>query len=427
MTHDVIVLLYVLSLFVLIILSYFFSGMETALTSLNVSKLHDLSVKGNKKAHKVIELYDSRERVIGTILLGNTIVNILSSSIAAGLFVQIFGNGGIFMASVLMTIIILIFAEVLPKTYAINHPESVALFSAPYIILLERVFNPVTRVIQVSVDFILNILKLKKGRIDLSARDALRNIIFMHKGSGVGSTVKDNSLDMVNNILDLKELDISQVMTHKNNIFAIDLRLPLEDVLRLVASTNHSRIPFWIDNEDNIVGILHVKDLFNEIAKNRVLDESINIKDLLSEPLFVPDTTTLAVQVSNFRENKRYIAVVVDEYGVLQGLVTLEDILEEIVGEIHDEHNKANSGIISLRNGSYVVPGDITIRDINRELDLGLPDDVASTIAGLVIYSIRRIPNEREQFKMFNCIFYIHKKDSNRILFMRVMKINDDF
>ena len=421
------ILVYLLSLSLLILLSYFFSGMETALTSLNVSKLYDLSSRGDKRAKKVIKLYNSREQVISTILLGNTVVNILSSSIAAGFFVHIFGDSGIFIASLIMTFVILIFAEVLPKTYAINNPEKVALFSTPYIILLDKLFTPITKIIQVSVDWILNALNLKKNRENISARDALRNIIFMHKDSISGNEARDGSLDMVNNVLDLKELDISQVMTHKSSIFAINIDLTISDIVEKITETSHSRVPFWKNSIDNIIGILHVKDLFDAIAKSKEGNyNNIDVRELISEPIFVPDTTTLAAQVVNFRKSKRYMAVVVDEYGVLQGVVTLEDILEEVVGEIHDEHSSYNSGIVSLRNGSYVVRGDVTIRDINRALDLDLPEeDSVSTIAGLIINYIRRIPNEKENFTMMGCAFTILRKEDNRIIVMNIIKSKD--
>lgn len=400
--------------FLLLFVSAFFSGSETGLTGASRAKIYKLKNEGNKKARKVIRLREDKENLIGAILFGNNVVNILASSLAAGVMIELFGKEGIFYATAVMTVLVLIFAEVLPKTYAIQNSERVALWVAPIFIYLVKIFSPITRFVQFLVNICLNMLSRKKEDDEhaVSGADALRGAIEMHHDEG--SVIKEDK-DMLGSILDLPNLDVSKVMVHRKNMSTIDITTPPDELMQKVLESNYTRIPLWKDNPDNIVGILHVKNLLRILQTGKKIGTDIPIEEVTYDPWFVLENTPLSKQLHAFREKQTHFALVVDEYGALQGLVTLEDVLEEIVGDIIDEHDADEKHLVEEKDDWYVVNGTLPIRDVNRQLGWSLPENEATTIAGLIIHEAGNIPERGESFEYYHTLFEVRAKDRNQI------------
>ena len=413
---------YLLFILISLLLSYFFSSVETAFTAMNIAKINEAKSRGIRSAQTALELNEKKSQVIGTILLGNTLVNILSTSMATALFTKNFGTEiGVISSSLVMTIVILLLAEILPKTYAINNPERVILFTASTVKTVDFILSPFTKSINKLVTCVTKMLNLNiSATEDTSTTSCIRAILSMHKskkdGKNEGKTAEDTRIiKMLSNILDISKLDISHVMLHKDNIVSVDISMSNPKIIKKCFESGHSRIPFWEDTPSNIIGILHVKDLAIALFKKNKSPDNINIKSLLTPPIFIPNTVTVEEQLLNFRKQKRHLAIIVDEYGDLNGLVTLEDAIEEIVGEIHDEHDIKKTSIVKLKDGSYNVLGTTSIRDINRDIGLSLNATDSSTVAGFIMNDISRIPNEGEFIKIDKLTFTIIKKTKNRI------------
>ncbi|WP_025264341.1 HlyC/CorC family transporter [Wolbachia endosymbiont of Onchocerca volvulus] len=412
-------LILVLSIiFVLLILSFLFSGAEIGLTSISRSRVNKLKLDGNKKAKVIDHLLNKKELTIGTILLGNTIINITCSALLTAIVINFFGNEGVFLLTITMTFCILLFCEVLPKTYAMQNPEKFTSFSAYFVLFFVKIFSPLTSGIQFIVNLILKLCGPHKDREVISAADAMRNIIVLHRSEG---TMLKQDLDMLNSILDLAETEISEIMTHRRNLFSLDIDRNKEELIREILTSSHSRVPLWQKEPDNIIGVVHVKNLINALREKDNRTEEVNITQVMSKPWFIPESTPLSVQLHNFRKNRKHLAFVVDEYGALQGIVTLEDILEEIVGEISDEHDLITENFIKkISDNMYHIEGKSTIRNINRQLHWNLPDEEATTLAGMIVNEIERIPDEGEEFSMYGFYFKILKKDKNTITAIEV-------
>lgn len=403
----------------LLLFSAFFSGSETALTAASRARMHHLAEDGNKRARVVLHLTDDRERLIGAILLGNNLVNILASALATSLFLALFGDAGVVYATLVMTAIVLVFAEVAPKTLAITNTDRVALAVSQPLRLVIFVFAPVTAAVQFIVRHALRIFGLNvddKQQV-LSAHEELRGAINLHHHEG--SVVKIDR-DMLGGILDLRDLEVSDIMVHRKNIAMIDAALPNGEIIAQAIASPHTRIPLWRDEQENIVGVLHARDLLRALSDANWRPDAIDIPALAFKPWFVPDTTPLQDQLNAFLKRKSHFALVVDEYGMLMGLITLEDILEEIVGDISDEHDVEVAGVRAQPDGSVIVNGSVPIRDLNRAFDWTLPDDEATTIAGLVIHEARTIPDIGQTFTFHGFRFEILRRQRNQIAQLRV-------
>ncbi len=412
------------AILVLLVLSAFFSGSETALTATSRALIHELERQGSKKAALVQRLISAQESLIGAILLGNNFVNILASALATSLLLTVFGPSGVLYATLVMTALILIFAEVLPKTYAITHPERMALAVAPFIRITVAIFGPVTRVIQIIVRRFLRLFgaDIEESTAVLSAHEEIRGAINLHHLEG--GVIKDDR-DMLSGILNLKDLEVSDVMVHRTKMHALDASQPNSKLISEVLTSGFTRLPVWRDDPDNIIGILHAKDLLRALsdAKGRV--SKINLKILISKPWFVPETTNLQEQLDAFLTRKSHFAIIVDEYGEVMGLLTLEDILEEIVGEISDEHDDVVIDLKSDNNGAVKVDGALPVRDLNRAMDWTLPDEEATTIAGLVIHEAQTIPEVSQVFTFYGYRFEILKRQRNQITLIKVAPVKD--
>ena len=408
----------------LLVLSAFFSGSETALTAVSRARMHALEQDGSKRARLVSHLILDRERLIGALLLGNNLVNILASALATSIFLTLFGEAGVAYATLTMTALILVFAEVLPKTYAIANPERMALFMAPVVRLVVALFAPITRMVQLAVRHILRVFgpKVDDDAAVLSAHEELRGAIELHHKEG-GVVKRDR--DMLGGVLDLRDLEVEDVMVHRTKMQTINADTDAEKIVDEALASPYTRLPLWRDEPENIVGILHVKTLLKALRDVKGEFGELDLMSLCTPPWFVPDTTSVLVQLSAFLRRKAHFALVVDEYGVVQGLVTLEDIIEEIVGEITDEHDVAPTGLRPQGDGSVHVDGSVPIRDLNRFQDWDLPDEEATTVAGLIIHEAQRIPEADQVFTFYGFRFEVLRKQRNRITSVKVSRAGD--
>lgn len=411
-------------IFVLILVSAFFSGSETALTAASKARIKQLQKK-NSRAKTVGELLDKPEQLIGAILLGNNLVNILASAIATSFFINLFGATGVVYATLIMTFLILIFAEVLPKTYALQNPEKLALFVAPIMRVIVFILTPLVIIIRGIVNLFLWIFGAKPPEImDEEAADAeIRGNIDLQHEEGV---MQKNNRDMLGGVLDLKQMGVEDVMIHRTNIFSLDIALGATEIANQILNNSYTRVPLYREEPDNFIGLLHTKDLLWAINTEQSGDETSDSRDLeslLTSIWYVPETTSLQDQLNNFLKRKSHFALVVDEYGETQGLITLEDILEEIVGDIVDEHDPGLKGMRPQPNGSVNVDGHVSVRDLNRAMDWELPQDDAISLAGLIINEAQIIPDVGQAFNFYGFRFEILRKEANRLTSIRVTKL----
>jgi Mg2+/Co2+ transporter CorB len=403
----------------LLLASAFFSGSETALTGASPAKMHALEKDGNARAKVVNYLLTIRERFIGAILLGNTLANIAASALATSLFLTLFGKEGVAYATVVMTVIVVLFAEVLPKTYAILNADRMALAVAPVINFVVGVLAPVTGAMQFLVRHTLRLfgVSISDDAEVLSAHEEIRGAIELHhKEGGVVKLTRD----MLGGVLDLRELTVSDIMVHRTKMDTIDADLSPEAIVDAALKSSHSRLPLWRGEREEIVGVLHAKTLLRALRDSKGDIGKIDILAIAAPPWFVPDTTTLKDQLNAFLKRKAHFAIVVDEYGEVMGLVTLEDIMEEIVGDITDETDIAASLAKPQADGSVIVDGMVPIRDVNRLMDWDIPDEEATTVAGLVIHEAQTIPEAGQAFTFHGFRFEVLRRQRNRITVLRV-------
>jgi len=404
---------------VLLVLSAFFSGSETALTAASRARMHQLEKKGNKRAGMVARLIERRDHLIGALLIGNNLVNILASALATSFFLKLFGDAGVAVATLVMTVLVVIFAEVMPKSLALSNADRFALTVAPVLRPVVAILTLPAIVITGIVRAILRLFGIRIGKEQsmLSARDELRGAVeVFHRD---GSVVKDDR-DRLGGILDLHELEVSDVMVHRTNMESINVDDTPGQIVKQILESPYTRIPLWQGESENIIGIVHSKDVLRAVARRSRNTKSLDIRKIAVKPWFVPETTTLQAQLNAFLHRKTHMALVVDEYGEVEGLVTLEDILEEIVGEITDEHDEEVSGMSVETDGSYLVEGTVPVRDLNRVLDWELPDEEATTIAGLVIHEAQMIPEEKQTFTFYGKRFVIIAREKNQITQLRI-------
>jgi Mg2+/Co2+ transporter CorB len=410
-----------LALILLLGISAYFSACETAMTGASRARIYALSAQGNRAAARVERMHEHMERVISTILFSNTFVNSVAASITTLVFTKLFGSSGTMAvaASICVTAAIFIFSEVLPKTYAINNAERTALWVAPVLQMVVKITYPLTHLTQIIINSVLRLMGVKVER-EPGAEESieeLRGAIDLHSESA--EEIREAGA-MLHSILDLDEVPVSDIMIHRRNMTMIDADLPPEEIVRQVLDSQHTRIPLWRNEPDNIVGVLHAKGLLRALHNNDWKLQGIDVVKLSAKPWFIPEGTTLLKQLEAFKTRREHFAIVVDEYGALMGVVTLEDILEEIVGDIADEHDMKVEGVVQEEEGSFIVDGSVTLRDINRELDWNLPDDRASTLAGLILYEARQIPLQGQVFTFYNLRFQILERQRNQIRKIRV-------
>ncbi|MBR2572815.1 MAG: HlyC/CorC family transporter [Loktanella sp.] len=420
----------VAAIIVLLFMSAFFSGSETALTAASRGKLRSAADKGSKGAEVALKVTEDNERLIGSVLLGNNVVNILATSLATAILTKVFGQNGVAAATLIMTLLVLIFAEVLPKTFAITNPEKVASAVARPVTVIVLVFSPAVTAVRFLVRGVLYLFGVRTDPDSniLAVREEIAGAL--HLGHAEGWVEKEDR-DRILGALDLNERTVEEVMLHRSGIEMVDAALPAQDILAQILQSQHTRLPLYRDNPENIVGVIHAKDLLRAMHKllsgGEVDGQGLAVFDVMKvamPPYFVPETTTLGDQMRNFLKRKTHFALVVDEYGGLEGLITLEDILEEIVGEIADEFDEYEpSQIAATADGAYIVDGGITIRDLNRAHDWQLPDDEANTVAGLVIHEAQMIPVVGQVFSFHGFRFEVLTKEENRLATLKIRKL----
>jgi len=415
------------AILLLLVLSGFFSGSETALTAASRGKLRSQADKGSRGAQRALDITDDTERLIGSVLLGNNLVNILATSLATALFTQAFGESGVALATLVMTLLVLIFAEVLPKTYAITNAEKAASRVSRPISIVVRVFSPIVSAVRVLVRGVLQIFGV---RIDpdsqiMAVREEIAGALQLGHSEGV---VEKEDRDRILGALDLGDRTVEEIMLHRSGIEMINADDDPEAILEQCLKSNHTRLPVYRDEPENITGVIHAKDLLRATYKaisgpGGAPDalKTFDISEVAMQPYFVPETTTLDEQMRQFLRMRSHFGLVVDEYGSLQGLITLEDILEEIVGEITDEFDPdAEHPVTRGEDGTYIVDGAMTIRDLNRATEWNLPDDEANTVAGLVIHEAQMIPTVGQVFSFHNFRFEVTTREGNRITALRI-------
>ena len=410
----------------LLVLSAFFSGSETALTAASRGKLRSAADKGNAGAQRALKITEDNERLIGSVLLGNNLVNILATSLATALFTRLLGDSGVAFATLVMTFLVLIFAEVLPKTYAITNAEAAAAGVSAPISIVVKVFSPVVSAIRLLVRAVLRVFGVQTDPDSkILVREEIAGALSIGHSEGV---VEKEDRDRILGALDLGDRTVEEIMLHRSGIEMIDVTLPAGEIVQLVLDSNHTRLPLYRGEQENIVGVLHAKDMLRAMnrmmADGKIEQSEMDAFDILTvamEPYFIPETTTLDDQMKNFLRRHTHFALVVDEYGSLQGLITLEDILEEIVGEITDEFDEQEGQAVARSDdGSWLVDGAMTIRDLNRANDWNLPDEEANTVAGLVIHEAQMIPAEGQVFSFHGFRFEVLEKEQNRVTRLKV-------
>jgi len=406
-------------LVVLLILSAFFSGSETALMSLNRYKLRHKARAGHRGAMLADQLLQRPERLIGLILLGNNTVNISASALVGVVSVQLGGELGFAIGTACLTLVVLIFAETAPKTLAAMHPERVA-FPAAYIYVpLLKILYPLVWMTNTLANGVLYLFGLRKSDTDSYAlsREELRTVVYE-----AGARISQKYRNMLINILDLEQVTVDDVMVPHNEVIGIDLEDDIEEIAKMIQHCEHTRLPVYRDNIDNVTGLLHLRRLAN-LASQSGFTKS-DLEELLVEPYFVPEGTPLSTQLVQFQKARQRFALVVDEYGDIQGIVTLEDILEEIVGEFTTDPAADDEDIVKESDQSYLVNGTANIREMNRIMNWNLPTHGAKTLNGLILEYLETIPESGTGLNVEGYPIEIIETRENRVQLARIY-LND--
>ena len=420
--------LYVLLVFLLLSCSAFFAACETAITAYSKPKVFNMAKEGNKRAKIIVDLQNEVGLVISAILTCNTIINSLVVSVANALCIDFFGDSAIFYCPIIVSVLIVLFAEVLPKMLTIADPEKILLPSIYFIKYLYITLKPLNNIIGFIAKKLISLIKFssnKNGEDEyVASLEELRGAIDLHKGLNTEDTEQEK--EMLQSILDLGSVQVNSIMTHRKNVTMMCADENISVIIDQIMNCPFTRIPLWSGNQDNIVGILHVKDLLKAVKKSASL-EDINLAEISIKPWFIPENNDLLDQLQAFREKREHFAIVVDEYGSFMGIITLEDIIEEIVGDIVDEHDVVPlTGVREQEDGSYIVDGSTYVRDLNREIDSKFRSDIAATIAGLVINSIGIIPEVGQTFVIYNHKFEILKRHRNQVTLIKITKLPEE-
>lgn len=403
---------------VLLAIAAMISATETAITAISPGLIQKLKSEGDKRAGLLLGILKTKDKVISALLIGNSISNTLCTTLATGMFIELFGDDlGTLISSIVMSFTIIVFSEVIPKAIAVVKSEKIALRATPALLIFMKILAPINTML----------LRIVRGfcwlfQIDLkeqvSASDEVRGVIEHHMHEG---NVYRDDRDMLGGILDIRNMVIADIMVHRSHIISMDINTNTEKTIEAVLSSPHTRIPFWEENHDNIIGILHIKDLLKRLHTKNDDISDINLRTLLIDPIFVSDNAPVTKQLQIFRGGASHLACVVDEYGDLQGIITLEDILEEIVGQIYDEHDSSRNKILKKSKNEYIIDGSISIRDLNRELNWNIPETDATTISGFIIHKMQRIPDQGEFLVTKDLKLIIKKKLDKRIKTIKII------
>lgn len=407
-----------------ILLSTFFSCAESAMTGASEAYMADLEKnEHNRRAGIMLKILSKRSQAVITTLIGNNVCNTLGTALSTNLLVNTFGPEGVAYATLIMTFVILIYGDMLPKSYAVENSNKTALAFAPIMRFCMWLFAPVVSVLQKIVAYSFKLFGIKErasGTIDIAE---IRGAIDLYQGTEI-----KQEKSMLKGIFDLSEVCVYDVMNHRKDIYSIDIELPLAEIMEKVENSHFSRIPVYQGRPENIIGIIMMKSFLKTCLQHKDRLDSLNVRDMLVEPWFIPETTTLLQQLREFQKRREHFALVVDEYGSLEGVVTLEDILEEIVGNIEDETDTANetgSNLKKDKDGFYIVDGQMPIRDLNRELNWNLSDENFVTIAGYLLDMTESIPQEGQRFVFDGFEFEIVKRMRNQLKKIKVRRMEN--
>lgn len=396
----------------LLIFSAILSGIETAVVASSPGRMQKLKAEGSTKAYIVLKLLKMKDRVISTLLVVNSISNTVCTTVAASLFIGIYGEDiGTIISSSIMSILIIVFAEVIPKAIAVAKAERISLYVSYYLNIMLKLLRPVNYILDITVKIFCFIFRINLKET-LSGADELRGVIEHQHQEG---NVFKEDREMLDGILDISAMSVSSIMVHRSNMKTIDASLSIKKIVAKALSTTHTRIPVFKGTEDNIIGVLHIKNLLKSLHENNFNYDKIALKDFIIEPWFIPCNSLVNQQLHEFKRRKTHFALVVDEYGEIKGLVTLEDVLEEIVGQIDDEHDKPLNKIESVSATEFILHGGISVRDLNREMGWDLEDENAHTIAGFIIAHEKRLPEQGESFVIQDIKFTIQRRINNHI------------
>ena len=401
-------------LFILIIASAFFSASETSMMALNRYRLKALSAKNNAQAKRVEKLLNKIDYLIGGILLGNNFVNILAASIATLLSIKLFGEGSVIIASLVLTLVILVFAENTPKTFAAKNPEKIALPASWILEILIKIFKPLIYLISIISKFILRQLGLKNVSKDILNSEELRMAVKDSK-----SKMSKNYQSMLLNIIDLEKVKVEDIMIPHHELVSADAN-DEDELLEQFKRIQHNRLLLFEGSENNIIGTIHMRDILNIFAKEEVTLSKI--KEFIREPYFIPEGTPLSQQLEHFKKQKRRLGIVVDEYGEVKGMVVLDDILEEIVGQFTSSQGESIEEIKNQHDGSYLVDPRVSIRELNAELKVKLPFDSAKTLNGLILEQLQSIPQHNVSLKIDKLIVEIIQVSKQGIKLVKISK-----
>ena len=402
----------------LFLISSFFASAETALTAFSRPRIHRLAKRGNARAKRVEDLSKQMNNAVGSILIGKNVMDILATSLMTTVFMQLFDDTGMVIATMILTFVVIVFLEVLPKMYAITYPENLSLAIGWTIQKCVTILTPLMYIVQIISEKTLSLMGMSISRTESwpSAIEELRSAIDLH-----GKERLKNETHMLHSVLDLASLTVEEIMVHRSDVEMIDMDQPLQGIHDQILKSPYTRLPVWKHSPENIQGILNVKTFLNEYLKAQASKkEEFDLKKTFIKPWFIPETTPLLHQMHVFRSKRSHLAIVIDEYGSFSGIVTLEDILEEIVGEIDDEHDIKSMNIRSTQDGAYLMEGIVTLRDINKQFELELPDEETSTLGGLLIHESKSIPDVGQRFHFYGLTFTVIRREENQITLVRV-------
>lgn len=415
--------LYLALVIFLILFSALFSCCETSITAASRAKISRLAGEGDKRAKKLAKLLKIREEVVSAMLIGNNAISILASVLATNAMIEIFGEVGLFYATIVMTISVIIFSDIAPKTLALKAPDKIALFLASTISFLVKILFPFTHLAQKISETLVGLFFIKpKKNSKASELEEIRDTVELKAKEGA---IFKYDKDLLDGVLDLSDTEISEIMVHRKDIESLNINLPIAEIVKKALEVGYTRIPLWRGNNENIVAILNVRNLLRNLHFYRGNIEKFDLSLATNEPWFVPSSNSLRSQLFAFRKNKKRFALVIDEYGMLLGLVTLEDILEEIVGEIK-EPEESEINIIKTKSGFYKITGKTLIRDINKKLNWEIVEsDDAYNLAAFIISSLGRIPEEKENFAVNGYYFEILKRKNHDLILVKVKPIEE--
>ena len=409
-------------LVLLLICSFFFSGTETALTAVSAPLLHEQEKQGNKRAALLNRLRAKSDKLLGTLLFGNNIVNIATTALSTSIMISFFGEHlGVVLSTCVVSVVILVFSEILPKTYALSIPYTFSIKVTPILNICVHLFSPFVAALSWVSKCALHFLPRSTQTLDAEEKlkAEIRGTLDLDKGTALAQ-----EQSMLKSVLDLDDVTVEDVMQHRSHIVSLNIATSPKDIFTFISQTPFSRIPLWKGRRDNIVGVLHVKAVLKMMTRAENERKKLNILDYCAKPWFILNTTNLMDQLHAFKKRREHFALVVNEYGDLQGLVTLEDVLEEIVGDISDENDKPEESILQptkTESGAWRVDGSTTIRDLTRHFKWELPDENATTIAGLVLYLAERIPKEGKTFMLGGFTFVVAGREGNRLTYIDIL------